>query len=137
MKILIISKYAISKEMGLETRLFALSRIFVKKGHNVTIISSIDNYFGRFPKFKKIYNNQIIDGITVTWIKCVQYKKTISFKRILSWLDFEWKLLLMKKDSFAPDVIVVSSLSLLTILNGIRLKKKFNCKLIFEIRDIW
>lgn len=123
--------------MGLETRLFALSRIFVKKGHNVTIISSIDNYFGRFPKFKKIYNNQIIDGITVTWIKCLQYKKTISLKRILSWIDFEWKLLLMKKDSFAPDVVVVSSLSLLTILNGIRLKKKFNCKLIFEIRDIW
>lgn len=31
MKILIISKYASSKEFGFETRLFDLARIFVKK----------------------------------------------------------------------------------------------------------
>jgi glycosyltransferase involved in cell wall biosynthesis len=139
MKILIISKYALSKEMGFETRLFALSRIFVKKGFDVTIISSVDNYFGNFPKsYKQIYNKEIIDGIKVTWIKSLKYKKTISINRVLSWLDFEWKLLWSKKECLnAPDVIIVSSLSLLTILNGVRLKKKFNCKLIFEIRDIW
>jgi glycosyltransferase involved in cell wall biosynthesis len=140
MKIVIISKYAISKEMGLETRLFALSRLFVKKGHDVTIISSVDNYFGSFPKSytKKRYTNEIIDGIKVTWIKCLKYNKTISVKRVLSWFDYEWKLFWMKNKLInKPDVIIVSSLSLLTIVNGIRLKKKFNCKLIFEIRDIW
>ncbi len=36
-----------------------------------------------------------------------------------------------------PDVIICSSLSLFTILNGYFLKKRFNCKLIFEVRDIW
>jgi glycosyltransferase involved in cell wall biosynthesis len=139
MKILIISKYAIAKEMGFETRLFALSRLFVKKGHDINIISSVDNYFGSFPKtYKKTYNNQIIDGINVTWIKSLSYKKTISLKRVLSWFDFEWKLLWIKKELLGePDVIIVSSLSLLSIINGLRLKKKFNCKLIFEIRDIW
>lgn len=139
MKILIISKYAISKEMGFETRLFALSRLFVKKGHEVTIISSVDNYFGKFPKtYTKTYNNEIIDGIKVSWIKSLNYKKTISLKRVLSWFDFEWKLFWMKKKLLdKPDVLIVSSLSLLTILNGVRLKKKFDCKLIFEIRDIW
>ncbi|MGN6194123.1 MAG: glycosyltransferase family 4 protein [Ginsengibacter sp.] len=139
MKILIISKYAISKEMGFETRLFALSRLFIKKGHDVAIISSVDNYFGSFPEtYTKWYNNEIIDGIKVTWIKSLKYKKTISLKRVLSWLDYEWKLFWMKHEPIKdPDVIIVSSLSLLTILNGIRLKKKYNCKLIFEIRDIW
>ena len=138
MKILIISKYAFSKEVGFETRSFALSRIFVKKGHEVTIISSVDNYFGKFPAYKKNYNNQTIDGIKVTWVKTLNYTKTISLKRVVSWLDFEWKLLWLKKDLLNdPDVIIVSSLSLLSILNGVRLKKKFNCKLIFEIRDIW
>ncbi|SPP31955.1 hypothetical protein ARAF_1623 [Arsenophonus endosymbiont of Aleurodicus floccissimus] len=34
-------------------------------------------------------------------------------------------------------MIIVSSLSLLTIINGLFLKKKYKCKLIFEIRDIW
>ncbi len=139
MKILIISKYAISKEMGFETRLFALSRIFVKKKHDVTLISSVDNYFGHFPKaYTKTYNSEIIDEIKVTWIKSLSYKKTISVKRVLSWFDYEWKLFWMKETLLdKPDVIIVSSLSLLTILNGVRLKKKFNCKLIFEIRDIW
>ncbi|HEY9168502.1 MAG TPA: glycosyltransferase family 4 protein [Lutibacter sp.] len=138
MKILIISKYALSKEVGFETRLFAMSRVFVKKGHAVTIISSVDNYFAKFPKFKKIYNHQIIDGIKVIWIKVINYQKTVSFKRVLSWLDYEWKLLWIKRELLSkPDVIIVSSLSLLSIINGMRLKKKFNCKLIFEIRDIW
>jgi glycosyltransferase involved in cell wall biosynthesis len=139
MKILILCKYAFSKEMGFETRLFALSRLFVKKDHDVSIISSVDNYFGKFPKtYNKTYNNEIIDGIKVTWIKSLNYKKTISVKRVLSWFDYEWKLLWIKKQLLnKPDVIIVSSLSLLTILNGVRLKRKFNCKLIFEIRDIW
>jgi len=44
---------------------------------------------------------------------------------------FNWK----KVDK--PNVIIVSSLSLLSILNGLYLKHKFKTKLIFEIRDIW
>jgi glycosyltransferase involved in cell wall biosynthesis len=139
MKILILSKYAISKEMGFETRLFALSRIFVQKGHDVNIISSVDNYFGKFPSsYTKKYNYQVIDGIKVIWIKSFPYKRTASIRRILSWVDYEWKLFWVKTQNLGvPDVIIVSSLSLLTILNGLRLKRKFGCKLIFEIRDIW
>lgn len=138
MKILIISKYALSKEVGFETRLFAMSRLFVKKGHDVTIISSVDNYFGHFPSYKKTYNSEVIDGIKVTWIKSLKYQKTVSVKRVLSWLDYEWKLFWIKKAIInKPDVIIVSSLSLLSILNGVRLKNKLKCKLIFEIRDIW
>jgi hypothetical protein len=38
---------------------------------------------------------------------------------------------------FKPDIIYISSPSLLTILNGIRLKQKYNAKLIFEMRDLW
>jgi glycosyltransferase involved in cell wall biosynthesis len=36
-----------------------------------------------------------------------------------------------------PDVIIVSSLSLLSILSGYYFSKKFNIKFILEIRDIW
>jgi len=138
MKILIISKYALSKEVGFETRLFSLARIFVKMGNDVTIISSADNYFGRFPEYQKTYNYQIIDGIKVTWIKVIKYQKTVSVKRVLSWIDYELKLFWIKKKMFnGPDIIIVSSLSLLSIINGLRLKKQLKCKIIFEIRDIW
>jgi glycosyltransferase involved in cell wall biosynthesis len=56
----------------------------------------------------------------------------------LSWIHFEINLFILNKSRLTkPDVIIVSSLSLLTILNGILLKKKYKCKLVFEIRDIW
>lgn len=138
MHILIISKYASSSEVGFETRLFALSRVFVEKGYSVSIISSDSNHFGNYPKFPRLFNYNEISGIKVIWIKTIKYYKSVSFRRIISWIDFEIKLFLFSiKKIDRPDVIVVSSLSLLTILNGIRLKKKFGCKLIFEIRDIW
>lgn len=138
LKILIISKYASTKEYGFETRLFAIARRIVKTENSITIISSDSNHFGKFPKFNRTYTNEKIESIEVFWIKTFKYFKTISIRRILSWIDFELKLLFFPtKKILAPDIIIVSSLSLLTILNGIRLKKKYKCKLIFEIRDIW
>ena len=137
-KILIISKYASSKEYGFETRLFAIARRIVTTDSCITIISSDSNHFGKFPNFKKIYNFENISGIETFWIKTLKYVKTVSILRVLSWIDFEIKLLFFPtKKIFIPDVIIVSSLSILTILNGVRLKNKYKCKLIFEIRDIW
>jgi glycosyltransferase involved in cell wall biosynthesis len=53
-------------------------------------------------------------------------------------LHFELNLFLFSKKSLPrPDVIVVSSLSILTILNGLYLKQKYKCRFVLEIRDIW
>jgi glycosyltransferase involved in cell wall biosynthesis len=61
-----------------------------------------------------------------------------SARRILSWIDFEWRLLRLPKKALPrPDVVVVSSLSLLTILNGFLLRWRYKCRLVLEIRDIW
>ena len=136
LKILIISKYASSKEYGFETRLFAIARRIVTTDSRITIISSDSNHFGKFPNFNKIYNFENLSGVETFWIKTLKYVKTVSILRVLSWIDFEIKLLFFPtKKIFIPDVIIVSSLSILTILNGVRLKNKYKCKLIFEIRD--
>jgi glycosyltransferase involved in cell wall biosynthesis len=138
MNIWIITKYASSREVGFESRIFALARRFVKMGHNVDVISSDSNHFGTYPKYKKVYNFENLEGIEVLRIRTFKYKKTASFQRIFSWLDFEFKLFFAPlKKIPKPDVLIVSSLSLITILNGIRLKLKYNAKLAFEIRDIW
>ena len=138
MNIWIVSKYASSFEVGFESRIFALARRFVKIGHNVNVISSDSNHFGIYPKYLNLYNSEKLDGVEILRIKTVKYKKTASIKRVLSWLDFEWKLFFAPLKKFQkPDIIIVSSLSLITILNGIRLKRKYKAKLVFEIRDIW
>ena len=134
----LISKYASPRKYGFETRLFALAHWFRKMGRTPVIITSDSNHLGTFPQFESTYTKEDIDDIETWWIRTLKYTKTASVRRVLSWLDFELKLFLMPLAGLPkPDVIVVSSLSLLTILNGIRLKRRYRCKLVFEIRDIW
>lgn len=133
-----VSKYAIPLEYGFGSRHFYLAREFNRLGNNTTIVSSDSNHLGRFPEFKSVYTREIIDGVNTWWIKTIKYRRSNSIRRIMSWIDFEMKLWLMPKRKMPrPEIVIVSSLSLLTILNGYWLKKKFGCKLIFEIRDIW
>jgi glycosyltransferase involved in cell wall biosynthesis len=133
-----ISKYATPLKYGFGSRHFYLAREFNKLGNNTVVISSDSNHLAQFPNFKSIYTREIIEGVDTCWIRTIKYKGSASIKRILSWIDFEIKLLLMNKNTLPrPNIVIVSSLSLLTVLNGYWLKKKYGCKLIFEIRDIW
>lgn len=64
----------------------------------------------------------------------------INLKRVFSWLIFEWHFGLFSKkikNDDKPDVFIASSLSLLTFFISAILKRKFKCKLILEIIDIW
>ena len=133
-----ISKYATPLKYGFGSRQFYLASEFNGLGYFTVVISSDSNHLSQFPYFKSVYTKEIIDGVDTWWIKTIKYKGSASLRRIISWIDFEVKLWLMPKSMIPkPDIIVVSSLSLFTILNGYWLKKRFGCKLIFEIRDIW
>lgn len=133
-----ISKYAAPLKYGFGSRHFYLAREFRKLGHNALVIASDSNHLAQIPNFRDIYTKEIIDGVETWWIKTVRYQRVNSLRRILSWIDFEIKLLLFPLRNLPrPDVIICSSLSILTILTGYFFKKHFNCKLIFEVRDIW
>lgn len=109
-----------------------------KLGCRCLIITSDSNQLAEAPKLRAPYVAQEMDGIEICWIRTLKYSVSKSLKRIMSWLDFEWRLLRMpKSDLPRPDVIVVSSLSILTIINGFILRRRFGSRLIFEIRDIW
>ena len=133
-----ISKYASPLKYGFGSRHFYLASEFNRLGYNTVVISSDSNHLAEIPALKSTYSHEIIDGVDTWWIKTIKYKGSASIKRILSWIDFEMKLWFMPKKKIArPDIVIISSLSLLTILNGYWLRKQFGCKLIFEIRDIW
>ena len=133
MNILIITKYATTKLEGIESRIISISKkISNYPNTNITIISSDSNLGGYFKKYKNIYNIYSHDNIKIIRIKTLKYFKTTSLRRILSWIDFELKIFLMpKKLIVKPDVIIVSSLSLLTILNGVFYKFLYKTKLVF------
>lgn len=139
MNILCISKYASPPNYSkMPARLFILAKEFIKLGHNTTLITSDSNHFSTYPNTDNIYNFETVEGVSLCWIKTKKYIKTASLARVLSWFDFERKLFKLDlKKINKPDVIIVSSLSIFSIIYGYFLKKKFNSFLVFEIRDIW
>lgn len=119
-------------------RLFHLAAGFVALGHRTVLITSDANHSACYPKTAKVYNREELDGVEICWIRTKKYVKTASIARVLSWLDFERRLFGMKLDTFPkPDVVLVSSLSIFTVLYGLYLKRRFGVPLAFEVRDIW
>jgi glycosyltransferase involved in cell wall biosynthesis len=137
MNIIYISKYASYAPYGIETRHVYLSKYLANKGHKVELYTSDSNH--QLTSRPAVYE-ECVDGVNVHWLKTLKYKKAYGLLRIISWIDFEFKLRrrLKKTNNLQHiDVVIVSSLSLLSIINGIWLKKKIGCKLVFEVRDIW
>lgn len=135
-----ISKYAQSPKYAYPTRQYFFSKYMFKLGRKVTFIHSRSTVNSGIPKMglknSSSYEYQGLKGVVLNG---PEINLGFNFKRILSWLIFEIRLLFWaffsKKNK--PDVIIVSSLSILTFLSGTILKKYFKCKLICEVRDIW
>jgi len=133
-----ISKYASPPQYGVGARLFYIVKEFSNMGLNVLLISSDANHLAKYPHTGKIYNFEKYDDLSHIWINTYKYSQSASLKRFISWFDFEYKLFRLDRSKLKkPDVVIVSSLSLFTILYGIFLKKIYNCKLVLEIRDIY
>lgn len=134
-----ISKYVVPPYAArVGARGFFLLREFSKAGHEAILITSDSNHLATPPDIKGRLMTEGVDGVTVHWLRTWKYKGARSIGRMVSWLDFEWQLLRMPKaDMPRPDVLIISSLSLLTILTGLWLRRRYGCKLVFEVRDIW
>ena len=134
-----ISKYASSVKYSASTRHFYLGEEWAKTGNDVTIFSSNSSHLSNsFPELNKSYLIENINGVKVVWFKIIKSKFSSSISRILGWFLFDLKLLLLSKKKLTkPDVIIVSSLSLTTVLPGWILSKWYRSKFVFEVRDIW
>lgn len=117
---------------------FALMAELVRRGHSVSIFTSDANHLVQVPVFDGQFFREEISGVRVHWLKTLKYSGVKSVRRILSWLHFEWRLITMRKSELdVPDVVIVSSLSLLTVLTGVWWKWRHRASLVFEVRDIW
>ena len=133
-----ISKYLTLPSDRVGGRSFYLLREMARLGHRVIAFTSDSNHLVNGPQFDGPQLEQTRDGVSVIWLRTLKYKGAKSLGRILSWVDFERRFMTMDARHFPPpDVVIASSLSLLSILSGIRMQRRFGCKLIFEVRDIW
>lgn len=134
-----ISKYFAPKTLTAPGgRGWFLMKGLVDLGYDALVITSDSNALIEPVNISTKVFRETVEGVDLIWLNTLKYNIAKSPKRILSWFHFEWNIFTLNKDSLSrPDVIVVSSLSLLTVLNGLYLKWKFNCRLVFEVRDIW
>ena len=139
-KVWYISKYANISAYGADTRQANFCKEFAKAGHKVRLITSNSSHlYSNLPEFKSSYKDIENDGYKVTWVNTLKYSKATSLKRIISWFWFEFFVLMMAfhKQYKKPDVVIASSLSILSVLSGCFYKRFYKAKFIFEVRDIW
>lgn len=136
-----ISKYVAIPDQGEPvSRPIGLLRETARRGFRTLLITASANYKFANPDHGEVVasRTESVDGIEVIRVPTTGFKSRKSFRRMLSWISFEVALAAMPKSSWPkPDVVVVSSLSLLTVLNGLALKWRYGCRLVFEVRDIW
>ena len=134
----IINQYAGSSNHGMTFRSYFLAKEFIKC-HRVTIFSaSFSHVMSNPPSVSKTYTKENIDGVKYIWLKVPTYKQSKSLGRLISMFIFLYRLFFFNaKKSDIPNVIIVSSASPLPIWKAYFWAKRFNAKLIFEVRDIW
>jgi glycosyltransferase involved in cell wall biosynthesis len=135
-----ISKYYASppNEGSGSTRVFQTMREMVKLGNKVIIFTSSVDPYAELDTNTSFTVSRTFEGVKFWLLSGIKYASSISLLRIISWIHFE--LVLFRdyaKEKTIPDIVIVSSPSILTIFNGLYLKRKYKAKLIFEVRDIW
>ncbi|MFN5884497.1 MAG: glycosyltransferase WbuB, partial [Bacteroidota bacterium] len=135
-----ISKYYASppNEGSGSTRVFQTMREMVKLGNKVIIFTSSVDPYAELDTNTGFTVSRTFEGVKFWLLSGIKYASSISLLRIISWIHFE--LVLFRdyaKEKTIPDIVIVSSPSILTIFNGLYLKRKYKAKLIFEVRDIW
>ena len=137
MKILYISKYATFPPYS-GSRQYYLSQEFISLGHEVVLLCSNSNHLAtHIPKGFTFYKVFTINGLRVLCFNVLKYSISGSLLRVLSWLQFDFYVLLHLLISRKYERVIVSSLSLTTIFPVVILKAFFNYKIVFEVRDIW
>jgi glycosyltransferase involved in cell wall biosynthesis len=135
----LICKYASPEKYFFGTRHFDFAEEWVKNGYEVTIFTSNASHLtDKLPQFPGSRMVEDIQGVRTVWLKVLKTAKSSSAVRILSWLHFEWKVLTTSKRNFKrPDVVIASSLSILSVISGFLLARYYKARFILEIRDIW
>jgi glycosyltransferase involved in cell wall biosynthesis len=142
MHIIYIHQYFITPKRPGGTRSYEFSRYLLRKGHEVTMITSgLMN-----PEFpvnngsdKAFYN---VDGINLYSIRagyndaCAGTKFS-GWKRMIAFHQFSRLAARVGKTITEPSVVFATHTPLTVGLTGIHLKKHFNIPFLFEVRDLW
>jgi len=138
-KIWIINQYASTPLTDIGGRHRHFARELAAKGYDVVVVAARQSHLSR--DLNATANAPAIEyfeGFRFVRLDVLKYRNANSIARIVSWIIFTIKLRhipALVEDT--PDVILCSSPSIFSFIGAECLSKKFNARLVFEVRDIW
>lgn len=134
-----ISKYSSPKKYFMGSRHYSFSKVWNELGHRAIVFTSNSNHrILNLPKFDGLYLKEEHETVETIWLNGHGRTGEGGWTRLLSWLLFEYNFWRLPKKSFGkPDVIIASSLSLLSVWTGWYYARKYKAKFVFEVRDVW
>jgi len=136
----VINQFAGKQDSGWGERHYYFARHWVQKGYDVKIISgSFNHLFKIQPKItSKTFTTETVEkNITFCWVKIAKYNPESVFK-LWSMIVFSYKIFFLSKRVLnKPDIVLISSMPIFSVLPAYFLSEKYKAKLLFEVRDLW
>jgi len=134
-----ISKYSSPKKYHMGSRHYSYSKVWNKNGNDSIVFTSNSSHrILNLPKFKKLSYLELNEGVKTVWLNGFGIIGSGGISRFISWVIFELVLLSIDKRKYGkPDVVIASSLSLISVWTSWYLSRKHKSKFVFEVRDVW
>ena len=138
MNIWLINHYAVPPQYYPLARQTYFAKYLMQMGHQVTIFatSTVHNSNQNLIEDRTPYREETVNGVHYVYIRCHGYQGN-GLKRIYNICEFAWKLPGVCKHFPKPDAIVATSMPPTSCAVGVHLAKKYGCRGIAEIADLW
>ncbi len=136
MRILMLAHFAGSPRHGMVYGHYYLAREWVRLGHEVTIVAAAFAHTRhRQPDCARLTCEEWIDGIRYRWLRVPPYTPQDRLGRVLNILSFTMRVAVLRTEPV--DVVILSCHFPLPIFAALRIARRDQAALVFEVRDLW
>ena len=134
----ILNQYNMPPEYGHLNRHYNIAKFLKKFGYNPIVLvgSYLHNTDIQMIKDKSIIKKYNSSNFQYYFIKTKDYSSS-RLKRVYTMFEYYINVFRISKKLDKPDVIIGSSAHPLAAIAAIKLAKKYGCKSIVEVRDLW
>ena len=138
MNIWLINHYAVPPKYYPLSRTATFAKYLKRAGHDVTIFaaSTVHNSTINLIEDKTLYKEIVDNDIRYVLINCKKYQGN-GLSRIKNMIEFANKLKKVCNHFEKPDAILATSITLQACKKSIQIAKKYHCKVVAEIADLW
>jgi glycosyltransferase involved in cell wall biosynthesis len=98
--------------------------------------STVHNSDKNLIEDNELYKTEIVNSINYIYIKACNYQGN-GISRIKNMFEYTIRLFSVTKKFSKPDIIIATSVHPLACVAGLIISKRYNCKCIIEIADMW